>query len=97
MELVEKYTSHPTMIETLYTPFGTLTDHYGEQGEQGEQGERGEQEEREQGEREQGEREQGERERHNSQQHNTPTQFQNRTHKRNHHNHLTFKGGRSTE
>ena len=81
MELVEKYTSHPTMIETLYTPFGTLTDHYGEQGEQEEQGER----------------EQGERERHNSQQHNTPTQFQNRTHKRNHHNHLTFKGGRSTE
>jgi hypothetical protein len=70
------------MIETLYTPFGTLTDHYGEQGEQEEQGER----------------EQGERERHNSQQHNTPTQFQNRTtHKRNHHHHLTFKGGRSTE
>jgi hypothetical protein len=66
------------MIETLYTPFGTLTDHYGEQGEQGE-------------------REQGERERHNSQQHNTPTQFQNKTHKRNHHNRLTFKGGRSTE
>jgi hypothetical protein len=32
------------MIETLYTPFGTLTDHYGEQG--------GEQGEREQGERE---------------------------------------------
>ena len=79
------------MIETLYTPFGTLTDHYGEQGEQGEQ-----EEQEEQG-GEQGEREQGERERHNSQQHNTPTQFQNRTHKRNHHHHLTFKGGRSTE
>ena len=86
-ELVEKYTSHPTMIETLYTPFGTLTDHYGEQKEQGEQGER---EHGEQG-------EQGERERHNSQQHNTPTQFQNRTHKHNHHHRLTFKGGRSTE